>query len=74
MDFQILKVFHSLSTQPSTHKAINLNLAYSGLLQGHLTCHSLKYYSDKQFLVLFLKKKKTYEMGSRCLCVCVCLW
>ena len=31
----------SLSTQPSTDKAMNLNLAYSGLLQSHLTCYSM---------------------------------
>ena len=51
-DFHMLNVFDSFSKKPSTDKAMNLNLAYSGLLQGHLTCYSLKFSSKRSFYFL----------------------
>ena len=49
MDFHVLNVFDSLST----HKAMNLDLAYSRLFKIHFTCYSLKCVISKPFHLIY---------------------
>ena len=55
----MLNVFDSLSIQPSTDKAINLNLAYSGLLQSKGGSPS----DVSEEPVTYVKRKKAWRLS-----------